>query len=99
MNPNKQYCNCEGFYNESENSCEPLQPNDPNPCPSTFWSNAWGWISQNVTIGGGGMGNNYNPNNNPYAPKKDNTWMYVALGLLVVGVIYFATRNPKNNLN
>ena len=90
-NKNKTMCNCEGFYNEEENICEPLQANSPDPCPPTFWGNLGNWLSANITIGGyGGTPTNYY--GTPPAQTKDNTLMYVLVGVVVVGLIYFAVK-------
>ena len=92
-NLNKTLCNCEGTYNEQTGFCDPLLPNSPNPCPDTTWGNIWNWLGQNVTIGQGGYnqggGFNYTP---PGYEKKDNTIWYIVGGVVVIAVIYFATK-------
>ena len=100
MNPNKQYCNCEGYYDEVNNTCDPYTAGDPNPCPPTTWGNILNWIGQNVTIGqGGGYGppnaaSNYY-GNNAYDTRKDYTWLYVVGGIVVIGIIYWTTKKKK----
>mgnify|MGYP003136839342 FL=1 len=99
MNPNKQYCNCEGYYDEVNNTCDPYTAGDPNPCPPTTWGNIWNWIGQNVTIGQGGYGppnaaTNYY-GNNAYDTRKDYTWLYVVGGIVVIGIIYWTTKKKK----
>jgi hypothetical protein len=93
-NLNKTLCNCEATYNEETGFCDPLLPNSPNPCPDTAWGNIWSWIGQNVSIGGGGGYNNsggfnYTP---PGYEKKDNTIWYVVGGVVLIAVVYFATK-------
>ena len=91
-NLNKTMCNCEGFYNAEQQICEPLQANSPDPCPSTFWGNLGNWAMNNVSIGGvGGGGNGSNNYSTPNAQAKDNTILYVVIGVSIVAVIYFAT--------
>lgn len=92
-NKNKTMCNCEGFYNEEQNICEPLQANSPDPCPTTFWGGLGNWLSTNVSIGGyGGAGATNYYGGTPPAQTKDNTLMYVLLGIVVIGIIYFVVK-------
>ena len=91
-NKNKTMCNCEGFYNEEQNICEPLQANSPDPCPSTFWGNLGSWLSTNVTIGGYGGGGATNYYGTPPNQTKDNALMYVLIGVVVIGIIYFVVK-------
>jgi len=92
-NLNNTMCNCEGFYNAEEQICEPLQANSPDPCPATFWGNLGNWAMNNVSISGVGGGNQAsNYMGTPNTTTKDNTYLYVLIGLVVVGIIYFATK-------
>ena len=97
-NLNKTLCNCEGFYNEETQMCDPLLPNSPNPCPTTFWGNVGDLISTNVHIGGysggGGVyqGGSYFPAG---SERKDNTMLYIGAGIVVLVIIWFMMKKKK----
>ena len=93
-NLNKTLCNCEGFYNEETELCDPLLPNSPDPCPDTFWGNLLGWVTTNVHIGGTPNPTNTGLQYNPYV-KKDNTIWYIIGGVAIVAIIFFATKGKK----
>ena len=94
-NKNKTECNCTGIYNPQTDSCDAPQAGGQDPCPSNFWGSTWGWLNDNflLTYTGGGMGGQ-TPYTTP-VEKKDNTALYVALGVAFVLVIYFATKKKK----